>query len=139
MITLDWTILAAGIVFLFTLWALNKLLFKPLLDVLDQRRSLTIETREEASQKTEYREALFQKYMEKIKQEKQKGYQLAEAVRKETMEERRGRISEARSEAEVLMNRAKAEVDKEVESVKQKLKSDAEGMAELIADRVLEK
>jgi F-type H+-transporting ATPase subunit b len=139
MITLDWTILAAGIVFLFTLWALNKLLFKPLLDVLDQRRSLTIETREEASQKTEYREALFQKYMEKIKQEKQKGYQLAEAVRKETMEERRGRISEARSEAEVLMNRAKAEVDKEVESVRQKLKSDAEGMAELIADRVLEK
>ncbi len=139
MITLDWTILAAGIVFLFTLWALNKLLFKPLLDVLDQRRSLTIETREEASQKTEYREALFQKYMEKIKQEKQKGYQLAEAVRKETMEERRGRISEARSEAEVLMNRAKVEVDKEVESVKQKLKSDAEGMAELIADRVLEK
>ncbi len=139
MITLDWTILAAGIVFLFTLWALNKLLFKPLLDVLDQRRSLTIETREEASQKTEYREALFQKYMEKIKQEKQKGYQLAEAVRKETMEERRGRISEARSEAEVLMNRAKAEVDKEVESVRQKLKSDAEGMAELIANRVLEK
>lgn len=139
MITLDWTILAAGIVFLFTLWALNKLLFKPLLDVLDQRRSLTIETREEASQKTEYREALFQKNMEKIKQEKQKGYQLAEAVRKETMEERRGRISEARSEAEVLMNRAKAEVDKEVESVRQKLKSDAEGMAELIADRVLEK
>ena len=139
MITLDWTILAAGIVFLFTLWVLNKLLFKPLLDVLDQRRSLTIETREEASQKTEYREALFQKYMEKIKQEKQKGYQLAEAVRKETIEERRGRISEARSEAEVLMNRAKAEVDKEVESVKQELKSDAEGMAELIANRVLEK
>ena len=77
--------------------------------------------------------------MEKIKQEKQKGYQLAEAVRKETIEERRGRISEARSEAEVLMNRAKAEVDKEVESVKQELKSDAEGMAELIANRVLEK
>ena len=139
MITLDWTILAAGIVFLFTLWALNKLLFKPLLDVLDQRRSLTIETREEASQKAEYREALFQEYLEKIKQEKQRGYQLAEAVRKETMEERRIRISEARSEAEALMNKAKAEVDREVESVKQDLKSDAEEMAKIIANRVLEK
>jgi len=139
MITLDWTILAAGIVFLFTLWALNKLLFKPLLAVLDQRRSLTIETREEASQKTEYREALFQEYLEKVKQEKQRGYQLAEAVRKETMEKRRRRISEARSEAEALMNRAKAEVDEEAESVKQELKSDAEGMAEIIANRVLGK
>ncbi len=139
MITLDWTILAAGIVFLFTLWALNKLLFKPLLDVLDQRRSLTVETREETSRKTEYREALFQEYLEKIKREKQKGYQLAEAVRKETMEERRRRISGARSEAESLMNRAKAEVDKEVESVKQELKGDAEEMAEIIANRVLEK
>ena len=139
MITLDWTILAAGIVFLFTLWALNKLLFKPLLDVLDQRRSLTVETREETSRKTEYREALFQEYLEKIKREKQKEYQLAEAVRKETMEERRRRISGARSEAESLMNRAKAEVDKEVESVKQELKGDAEEMAEIIANRVLEK
>jgi len=139
MITLDWTILAAGIVFLFTLWALNKLLFKPLLDVLDQRSSLTVETREEASQKAEYREALFQEYLEKIKQEKQRGYQLAEAVRKETMEERRIRISEARSEAEALMNKAKAEVDREVESVKQDLKSDAEEIAKIIANRVLEK
>ena len=139
MITLDWTILAAGIVFLFTLWALNKLLFKPLLDVLDQRSSLTVETREEASQKAEYREALFQEYLEKIKQEKQRGYQSAEAVRKETMEERRKRISTARSEAEALMNKAKADVDIEVESVKQELKSDAEEMAKIIANRVLEK
>jgi F-type H+-transporting ATPase subunit b len=139
MISLDWTILAAGIVFLFTLWALNKLLFKPLLNVLDQRRSLTIETREEASQKTEYREALLQEYLEKVKQQKQKGYQLVEAVRKETMEERRKRIFEARSEAESLMNKARAEVNEEVESVKQELKRDAEEMAEIIADRVLGK
>lgn len=139
MISLDWTILAAGIVFLFTLWALNKLLFKPLLNVLDQRRSLTVETREEASQKTEYRKALLQEYLEKVKQEKQKGYQLVEVVRKETMEERRKRIFEARSEAESLMNKARAEVSEEVESVKQELKRDAEEMAEIIADRVLGK
>ena len=139
MISLDWTILAAGIVFLFSLWALNKLLFKPLLNVLDQRRSLTVETREEASQKTEYREALLKEYLEKVKQEKQKGYQLVEAVRKETMEERRKRIVEARSEAESLMNKARAEVNEEVESVKQELKRDAEKMAEIIADRVLGK
>lgn len=139
MISLDWTILAAGIVFLFTLWALNKLLFKPLLNVLDQRRSLTVETREEASQKTEYREALLREYLEKVKQEKQKGYQLVEAVRKETMEERRKRIFEARSEAESLMNKTRAEVNEEVESVKQELKRDAEEMAEIIADRVLGK
>ena len=139
MISLDWTILAAGIVFLFTLWALNKLLFKPLLNVLDQRRSLTIETREEASQKTTYREALLQEYLEKVKQEKQKGYQLVEAVRKETMEESRKRVLEARNEAESLRNEARAEMNEEVETVKQQLKRDAEEMAEIIADRVLGK
>lgn len=139
MISLDWTILAAGIVFLFTLWALSKLLFKPLLNVLDQRRSLTIETREEASQKTQYREALLREYLEKIKEQKQKGYQLVEAVRKEMLEERRERIFEARSEAESLMNKARAEVNEEVESVKRELKRDAEEIAEIIADRVLGK
>lgn len=139
MISLDWTILAAGIVFLFTLWALSKLLFKPLLNVLDQRRSLTIETREEASQKTQYREALLREYLEKIKEQKQKGYQLVEAVRKEMLEERRERIFEARSEAESLMNKARAEVKEEVESVKRELKRDAEEIAEIIADRVLGK
>lgn len=139
MITLDWTILAAGIVFLFTVWALNKFLFKPLLDVLDQRRSLTVETREQASRKTEYREALYQEYLERIKQEKQKGYQLAEVVRKEMTEERRKKIVEARSRAESMMNQAKAEVAREIESVKLELKRDAEEMAETIASRILER
>ena len=139
MITLDWTILVAGIVFLFTLWALNKLLFGPLLEILDERRSLTTETREKAAHKSQATEALFQEYAAKIREEKQRGYQLAEAVRKETMEERRRKISEARSEAESLLRKAKEEVAKEVEAAKRDLETDADEVAKTIAARVLDK
>jgi F-type H+-transporting ATPase subunit b len=139
MISIDWTILVAGAVFLLTLWLLNKCLFTPLLRVLDERRAKTTGLREEASRKLEYEAALFQEYSEKIKAEKRRGYQLAESARREAVDQRQEKLVGAREESETLVRQAKAEIELEVDKAKQKLEKDAEEMAAAIAVRVLEK
>jgi F-type H+-transporting ATPase subunit b len=139
MIELNWTLLAAGTVFLFTLWALNKLLFKPLLQVLDERRSETSDLQKWASEKHDYHEALFQEYSEKVKQERQKGYAQAEVSRREAMEARQKLIGKAKGEADVLREKARTQIEQEVEQVRQKLHKNAEEIAGVMTARVLEK
>jgi len=139
MIELNWTLLAAGAVFLFTLWALNKLLYRPLLQVLDQRRAQTSDLRKLAADKLSYNEALFREYAEKIKQEKQKGYAEAETSRREAMEERQRLIGKARAEADNFREKARTQIDQEVELVRQRLHRNAEEIAGMIVARVLEK
>jgi F-type H+-transporting ATPase subunit b len=139
MIDLDWTVLASGVVFLFTLWALNKILFRPLLRALDQRRERTSDVQKKAAEKSEYHDTLVQQYADKIKQEKQRGYQLADTMRKNAMQERQKRISEARGEANRLRERARSQIEQEVEVVRQKLKREAEVIAGVITARVFEK
>ena len=139
MITLDWTVLASAVIFLFTVWALNRLLFKPLLQVLDERRAKTSELQDLAARKVDYQEALFQEYSEKIKQEKQKGYLLAESSRKEAMEGRQKIIAEARSKGDALREKARSQIEQEVELVRQQLQQNADEIAGVITARVLEK
>lgn len=139
MITLDWTIFVAGATFLFSLWALNRFLFQPIFSVLEKREGLTLEKEQEAAQKLEYRNALYEEYSEKIKEEKQKGYQLAETVRKEAVAKRHEKVVEARAKAEEVLANARAEVESEVNEVRDKLRRDAEELADEITKRLLEK
>jgi F-type H+-transporting ATPase subunit b len=139
MIDLNWTLLAAGTVFLFTLWALNKLLFRPLFQVLDERRSKTSDLKKLAAEKLDYHQDLFSEYSAKIKQAKQKQYAQAEALRSKAMEERQQLIVEARSEADVLREKARSQIEQEVEQVRQELHQTAKEIAGVLTARVLEK
>jgi F-type H+-transporting ATPase subunit b len=139
MIDLNWTLVAAGIVFLITLWALNKLLFAPLLEVLDERLSRTSGLKKLAAERLGYYEALFREYAEKTKQERQRGYARAEASRKEAMAERQRLIGKARGEAEVLREKSRDQLEQEVKLVRQKLHQDAKEIAGVITSRILEK
>jgi F-type H+-transporting ATPase subunit b len=139
MLTLDWTLLAAGTVFLLTLWALNALLFRPLWRVLDERRVRGADTRAEAVRKLDFERALSEECEARLKRERQKGYQLAEAVRREAVEARQVRLAQAREHAEAQLTEAREKVRLEVESARVELKRSAEQLARIIADRILEK
>jgi F-type H+-transporting ATPase subunit b len=139
MLKLDWTLLAAGTVFLVTLWALNVLLFRPLWRVLDERRARGADTRADAARKLDYERALSEECEARLKGEKQKGYQLSEAVRREAVEARQVRLAQAREHAEARLTEAREMVRLEVESARVELKRSAEEMARIIADRILER
>jgi F-type H+-transporting ATPase subunit b len=116
-INLDWTLPVASLVFLITLFALNRLLFQPLLKILDTRRERTVEMRQKAQRELEYQQALLEEYTSRIKEEKQAGYRLAEQVLKQ----------------------AKNDIRAEADKARQRLQQESEEVARLITARVLQR
>lgn len=137
MIQLDWSLLVSGVIFLITLFALNRLLFRPLSEVLAERRSRTSDLVDRASDKEDYLQELMEKYQSRIREEKQAGYRLAEEVRAETLAARQEKLKAARQEAEKLLEDSKLVVDRELRSAREELKGEAEKISELVTARIL--
>ncbi len=139
MINPDWTLPVASLVFLITLFALNKLLFQPLLRILDTRRERTVEMRQKAQKELEYQQALLEEYTSRIKQEKQAGYRLADSLRAAALQERQQTMAQARADAEQVLKQAKNEIRAEADKARQRLQQESEEVAGLITARVLQR
>jgi len=135
----DWTLPVASLIFLITLFALNKLLFQPLLKILDIRRERTIEMRQKAQKELEYQQALLEEYTSRIKQEKQAGYRLADSLRAKALQERQQAMAQARTDAEQVVKQAKDEIRAEAEKARHRLQQESEDVAALITARVLQR
>ncbi len=139
MITLDWTLAAAAIIFLLTLWALNSLLFRPLLTAVDERTRLTDGARRQAAQLRQQQQEMLETCMGRVKEEKLRGYQYAEEIRRRTLEERQQRLLLARQEAEQRLSAAREELRREVEASRRLLADQAREAADLLASRLLQR
>jgi len=135
----DWTLPVASLIFLITLFALNKLLFQPLLKILDIRRERTIEMRQKAQKELEYQQALLEEYASRIKQEKQAGYRLADSLRSAALQERQQAMTQARADAEQVLKQAKDEIRAEADKARVRLQQESEEVAGLITARVLQR
>jgi len=135
----DWTLPVASLIFLITLFALNKLLFQPLLKILDIRRERTIEMRQKAQKELEYQQALLEEYTSRIKQEKQAGYRLADSLRAKALQERQQAMAQARTDAEQVVKQAKDDIRAEAEKARHRLQQESEDVAALITARVLQR
>jgi len=139
MISIDWTIIATGIVFLLTMLALNSILFKPLMRVMDERDSLTMGAMEEAEEKQKTLSGLVDSYSASIKEARQKGYESVDSVRKEATARRMEKIAEARESASVEMQKVRGRVREEVELARKELQSEVESIADSITAKILSK
>ena len=134
---LNWSLLASIIVFVFTWNILGRLLLRPLLQVLEERRRRT----EGSFKNTEEYESkivsLENTYSEKLKVEKKVGFKLAEKVRNKALRKQQEKIHSAREQAESMLNQAKEEITNELEITKKKLRRDCESIARVISNRGL--
>ena len=137
MISIDWTIIATGVVFLLTLLALNGILFKPLLRVMDERDSLTSGALGKAKENQSAISALVDSYSESIKAAKQKGYESIDSVRKAAIARRMEMIAEAREGATAEMHKVRGRVREEVELARKELQSEVESIADSIKAKIL--
>ena len=137
MISIDWTIIATGIIFLLTMLAMNSILFKPLLRVMDEREKLTSGTRQEAEEKRRSLSELVDAYTGQVKEARQKGFAQIESVRKEASDRSMELISRAREEASAEMQKARDKVNSEVEMARKDLQSEVESIADSITSKIL--
>lgn len=86
MISLDFSIIPAIVLFLTLVFALNYLLFKPLLKVQAEREERTVGQHEQARRRLSHHLDLFNRYVAAIRNGRMEGYRLQEQQRSDAME-----------------------------------------------------
>ena len=115
----------------------NRLLFAPLMGVLDERGRLIDGAREEAREVGRQADEVLGQYETAVGAARR----AAEADRREILDEARREhsrlMAEARAEAESEVARGRGEVDQAVERARRELRGQAEELAQVAASRVL--
>ncbi|TAM84589.1 MAG: hypothetical protein EPN47_00285 [Acidobacteria bacterium] len=108
---------------------LNRLFFKPLSRAMDARAKATSGALIEAREQAERADARLADYERAIQEGRQKIYQHAEDVRRESLSQRDSRIHEARSRADSMVNEAQASLAREAAMAKLELQTTADLLA----------
>lgn len=139
MISIDGSIIPAVIIFVTLIFALDRLLFRPLLRVKSERESRTSGTVAEANRRMQHYAELFDRYQAAIKNARAEGYRIQEQARSEGMRKRNERIAAARQSAENLIQESRETIRNQVESAKAQLEREAQEIARAIAAAILKR
>jgi len=139
MISLDGSIIAAIVLFILLIIALNQLLFKPLAGVQAERESRTSGLIARMKEKMDHQLSLFNEYQATIKNSRMEGYRRQDELRAEAMKKRAETMAQARQEAERMIQDSRNSISSQVEVAKQQLALEAQEMARKISSTILER
>jgi F-type H+-transporting ATPase subunit b len=137
MINIDASIIAAIIIFLVLIVALNQLLFKPLLKVQAERESRTTGVMNRAQEDLNHHLNLFNEYQASIKNARMEGYRRQEQLRAEAVKKRSELLAQSRATGERMIQDSRESIRSQIETAKQQLTSDAQEMANKITSTIL--
>ncbi len=139
LLSVNYTVFIQIVIFLIAIYILNKLVFKPFLNLVDRRDKLTRGAIDEAHELEEKVKAIIEEYDSKLSEaralaveERNKLVQEGQSVAQEI-------IGEARSETSALLHEAKIKLESDTKEIKEKIKGDIDGLASDIASKVLGK
>jgi F-type H+-transporting ATPase subunit b len=122
---------------LLLIFILNRTLFKPINQVLEERDRLGAGRIGEARRMLgEYEERL-SRYESQLREARGQAYQRLEAERRETTVARQRMISDVKAETSAQIEVAKQEIAKQAAGAKQNLESEARAMAGAISSQIL--
>lgn len=133
----DGSLVLVLILFIFFVFLLNRLLFRPIGRVLDQRQNLTEGSANEARAARRIYETRLAEYEATIRQARAESYKQSEQERASALEDRRRLLDEAKQNAHEQIDRAKQEIDKQVTQARSALESESRQIAENISRTVL--
>ena len=128
-----WVILA---VLLLTA-VLNRLLFRPLLSVMEARAQAIHSARELAERSAAEARAASDEFDRKTSLARADIYRQMDEMRKSALTERAEIVARTRAEAEAEVSRASAILKADTEEARQRLAADAEALGAEAADRIL--
>src|ERR1044072_1810978 len=125
------------VLFLLFVFVMNRLLFRPIGRVLDERQVLTEGATSEARAPSRRYQAKLADYESSIRQARAESYKKLEQDRAVALEERRLRIEAAKRETGGMIEQAKSEIEQQVSSARAALESESRQIAETISRTVL--
>ncbi len=139
MVSLDYSIIPAILIFLVLIFALNSLLFRPILRIQEERVKRTSGLMEQSRREVEDQQRLFGEYEAKIKNARAEGYRLQDQIRGEAAKKRAETIDEARKSAERVTEQSKSQIAAEVKAAKEKMADEAGEIAGRITAMILQR
>lgn len=137
MINLDWTLGLQFVNFIILLIVLNKMLYRPLLKVLAERRATIDDSHAKAKSLEADIDEKMQRYQQQLNDAKRVANDERTALKKAAAEEETGMLADAHGKASDRLQTIKNKVADEAAEASKTLKSEAEALAGQIATKVL--
>ncbi len=137
MIDINQTLILQIIGFFLLLYILNKLLYRPLQDILEERERRISGTLGEASDiEEEVRKGLIE-YERRIKEAASLGHEERNRLRQEGLKKEQEILEQARAKASKELERVKKDIEKGKEQALGELRNEAKAMSKNIAEKIL--
>ena len=137
MINLNATLLIQIVVFLPLMVLLNRLLFKPMVRVLEERKDRTETRRKKAVQLDGEAEGLWAEYQKRVQEARADGDRTREQLVRQGEAERQKLVDAAGSQAEKTVTEVRARVRAEVQEARKALEAEAKALAGSAAQKIL--
>lgn len=137
MIELNFTLFIQVINFLVLIVVLNKILYKPILRILDERDERVAGGQEKAKKLVEESQSILGSYNQKLHNAKLDAITVKNATRKEAAEQANKIIDDARKNAEDIVLDVQKEMAEEIARVRKELEPELGVMASTIAQQIL--
>ncbi len=136
-LSLDGSFLFILVSILFLIFILNRTLFKPINQVLDERERLGVGRLGEARRMLVKYEERLKDYEDQLRAARAEAYQHLEAQRRDAQAMRQQMIAEVRAETAAQIKAAKQEIAGQATAAKQDLENEARAMAATISSQIL--
>jgi F-type H+-transporting ATPase subunit b len=123
--------------FLILLFALNKILFKPIAKVFKERDAAINGALDEAKSMTAKKDNAVAQMNSELLAAKNKAKETFDSLREEGLSRQKDALSRAEAEAVAMIEKARRELQAETEKARAALKSDIEKFSNEIADRLV--
>ena len=133
----DGSLIFVLVLFLIFVFVLNRILFKPIGRVLDERETLTEGARTEARAATRRYQTELADYEARIRQARAESYKRLEQQRAAALEERRQLIEQAKADANDQIEQAKQQIAEQAAGARAALEVESRQIAAQISRSVL--
>ena len=133
----DGTLFLHIIIILIMVWALNRILFKPVNHVLQEREHNTRGRVREAGDITQRISESLARYESSLREARAHGYRLLEQNQAEALNRRREKIGQIRAEIEAQVGEEKSLIQAQVDDARRNLDEEARRMALIVSEQVL--
>ena len=118
-------------------FVLNRLLFKPLLRVIEERQRAVTSARELAERSAHEATRATAEFDRKTGEARSELYRQMDEMRRTALDERAAIMNRTRAEAESEIAAASAKLQAEAEDAQRRLSTDAEALGAAVAERIL--
>lgn len=129
-----------GIVVFFILllmWVLNRVLYRPILNGLDQRKEIVEGAARDAESADQKIEKLQQEYDQALQEARKDAKAVYNKYHEEALSKEKGLLTEAQKKSEKFMEKSMTDLEKSSDSAKDELQSHAENLSRQISTKIL--